>query len=128
MGCCASALENEADETELPPPMLGKNVKVKCTHKGATDGMFLSDIGVCDLTDPNGGEEGTPWMLLDGAYPTFTEAEKPDVDEETRARMPNFTKPPNFYLKYKAKGAESSTTLGMINMQQDHDYMSYAVR
>ena len=99
MGCCASG-HAEARECELPPPMFGKDIKVKVKKAG----FFSADFKVLDETNPD--EKGEPqyWMLLDAVGGFFDSAF-------------------DFYLKYRPKGVEESIVLGAVNMKTEEDYM-----
>ena len=107
MGCCCCCCSNcgsahsEAEETELPPPLFGKDVKVKMTKQG----WFDADFSVKDLTTQTGEKDPPNWLLLDAVGGAGYDT--------------NF----DFFLKYRAKGQETSTTLGCANMQTEHDYL-----
>lgn len=103
MGCCGSS-HAEAKETELPPPFFGKDVKVKLKKNG----WFSADFKIFDCTQAGGEEEPADWMLMDAVGGMFD---------------PHF----DFFLKYRGKGQEESSTLGCANMQNDHDYMHFNV-
>jgi hypothetical protein len=99
MGCCCSG-HAEAKESDHPPPMFGKDVKVSICKKG-----FLSaDFTVKDLTE----EDPKEWMLMDAVGGVFDSAF-------------------DFFLKYRATGMEESATLCSVNMQTEHDYLWYQV-
>ena len=100
MGCCASA-HAEARECELPPPMFGKDVKVKLKKQ-----FMSADYTVYDELAPkeDGKDEAPYWMLMDAVGSLSDGAF-------------------DFFLKYRPKGVEESLTLGAVNMQMTEDYM-----
>jgi len=105
MGCCCSGHE-EAAETDLPPPLLGKDIRVKLKRQGWF-GMD-ADFDILDCTQEGGEEKPVKWLLLDA------------VGDMGCASY-------DFYLKYRPKGVEESYVLGCADMQKDHDYMWYEI-
>ena len=105
MGCCCSGHAN-AKETELPPPMFGKDIRVKIQRQGWFG--LSADFDVLDCSCEGGEEKPAQWLLLD-AVGGMSDSEY------------------DYYLKYRAKGAKESSVLGCANMKMEHDYMWYEV-
>jgi len=108
MGCCCSGHE-EAKQSDLPGPMLGRDIKVKMKQQGMLG--FDADFDVLDLTTKQ-DEEGTPepvqWMLIDAVGSLF------DSDYD-------------YYLKYRPEGVDESHVLGCANLKKEDDYMYFQV-
>ena len=101
MGCCGSSLHEEAAQTELPPPLFGKDVNVTLVKQG----MFDADFNVRDNDNPEGGKEGakgTKWMLLDAVGANY-----------------DFS----YYLKYRHASMEKSQIIGSANFEDKKNYM-----
>ena len=98
MGACCSGEEN-APETDVPPPKWGEAIKVHLRKQG----MFDADY---DITHENA--DGEKWMLLDAVGGFFDDG---------------FT----YYLKHRHVGAEDSTVLGAVNIKGDWDAFSFKV-
>ena len=104
MGCCCSG-HAEAKAVELPPPMYGKDIKVKLTKPW---GMFGSDFDVSSCNCEGGEENPEKWMLLDAVG---------SINDSAF----------DYFLKYRAKGMQESKTLGCANLKKEHDYLWYEV-
>jgi len=102
MGCCCSG-HAEAKETELPPPMFGRDVRVKIQRQSWLG--LSADFNVLDCSS-----EETPalWLLIDAVGGMSDSAY-------------------DYYVKYRPKGASESTVLCCANMKKEHDYMWYEV-
>ena len=104
MGCCMSG-HSEASAVEVPPPMFGKDVKVKLQKQG----WFDADFNILDCNTEGGEEKPGKWMLLDAVGGMSDSAF-------------------DYFVKYRAKGMEESQVLGCANLKKEHDYMWYEVR
>lgn len=65
MGCVCSGHE-EAAAVDLPPPMIGKDIKVQVKRQGYMG--FDADFNIYDCQaekDEKGNEKPVKWMLLD---------------------------------------------------------------
>lgn len=106
MGACCSGEENAA-ETELPPPQWGEPIKVHLRKQG----IFDADYDVL-VDGPEGGK--TKWMLLDAVGGFFDSGF-------------------SYYLKHRqlgqvdADGKPTSTVLGAVNIKGDWDAFSFRV-
>ena len=105
MGCCCSGHE-EAKVTVLPPPVFGRDIRVKIKRQGWF-GMD-ADFDVQDCTGEGGAEKPEQWLLLD-AVGGITDSAY------------------DYFLKYRCAGMETSAVLGCANLKKEHDYMWYQV-
>jgi len=98
MGCCSSA-HAEAAETDLPPPMFGKDIRVRLKR-----GWYDFNIYDLEQKGEDGKETPAKWMLLDavGGW----------ADDYF-----------DYFVKYRPTGLKESITLGCANLKKDHDYM-----
>jgi len=106
MGCCCSG-HSEAAETELPPPLFGRDVNVRLTRQGWFG--LDADFNVYNEDEKDKDGKAVKWMLCDAVGGVF--------DNEY-----------DYYLKYRAKGMPESKILGCANMKKDEDYMWYNVK
>jgi hypothetical protein len=105
MGCCCSGHE-EAKVTVLPPPVFGRDIRVKIKRQGWF-GMD-ADFDVQDCTGEGGAEKPEQWLLLD-AVGGITDSAY------------------DYFLKYRCAGMDTSAVLGCANLKKEHDYMWYQV-
>jgi len=100
MGICHSG-EEEAKETELPMPEIGKAINVCVKKQGKRDADY-------DVLDMSNGEPGQVWMLIDTVGGTFSKSMK-------------------YYLKYRKDGEEESTVLGAAEMKSKDMEFKYKI-
>lgn len=101
MGCICSG-HAEAKATELPPPIFGKDIRVKIKRQGYFG--LSADFDVLDCSTEGGEEKPVVWMLIDAVGGMNDSAY-------------------DYYLKYRAKGMDDSAVLGCANMKKEEDYM-----